>query len=93
MAGTISLLESSLFSKFLYLLKDSVFLEMMTLYSSLNYLIRNKEKLPGEWKEYIIATLARTMTKLTAVISKEYHCCHHHMKVYQISFSRSQVHN
>jgi hypothetical protein len=43
-------------------------------------LIWNKEELPHQWKESIVAPIQKRATKLTVVIIEAYHCCQLHTK-------------
>jgi hypothetical protein len=49
-------------------------------------LIWNKEELPHQWKSQLWYISTKSVIKLTAVITKAYHCCQLHTKFYQTFF-------
>jgi hypothetical protein len=50
--------------------------------------VRNKEVLPDQWKESIIVSVHKKVTKLTLIIVVGYHCYQPHTKCYRISSSQ-----
>jgi hypothetical protein len=61
-----------------------------TLRSEIHKLIKliwNKEELPHQWNESMLHLLIKSVTDLTAVIIKAYHCCPFHTKFHSTFFS------